>query len=84
MLKDSSSPYDPDPEQASPSDRAAGWDTEADVVCPYCGEAMTIGVDPGGGLMQAYVEDCQVCCRPWQVHLRYDSDGVATIELEVT
>lgn len=35
--------------------------------CPYCGEAVELDVDEGGGSRQAYVEDCSVCCRPWQV-----------------
>ena len=45
--------------------------TTADVVCPYCGEGVTIAVDPGGGSAQEYVEDCEVCCRPWNVRLRF-------------
>ncbi len=43
----------------------------ADVSCPYCGEHVEVIVDPGGGLEQEYVEDCEVCCRPWQVHVRF-------------
>jgi hypothetical protein len=42
-------------------------DTEATVICPYCSEAVTIALDVGGGAAQEYVEDCEVCCRPWQV-----------------
>src|SRR2546425_6229299 len=45
---------------------AAALETEADVTCPHCGETMTITLDPGGGRAQEYVEDCQVCCRPWR------------------
>jgi hypothetical protein len=33
------------------------WDIEAEVSCPYCGETVTIGLDPGGGAIQTYVED---------------------------
>ena len=57
-------------------------DTEAEVSCPHCGESVTIGLDPGGGGSQAYVEDCEVCCRPWEVRVRYDSEGVAEVRLE--
>ena len=57
-------------------------DTEAEVSCPHCCESVTIGLDPGGGGSQAYVEDCEVCCRPWEVRVRYDSDGVAEVGLE--
>ena len=56
-------------------------DTEATVTCPYCGEVMAIGLDPGSGADQEYVEDCQVCCRPWTVRLHYADDGSAEVEL---
>lgn len=46
---------------------------ETVVLCPYCGEANTILVDESAGATQEYVEDCQVCCRPWQVLV--GSDG---------
>ena len=46
-------------------------ENSADVVCPYCGEFVTIAVDPGGGTSQQYIEDCEVCCNPWQVNVRY-------------
>ena len=57
-------------------------DLEAEVTCPYCGEAVTIGLDPGSGTDQEYVEDCQVCCRPWRVRLSYDGAGAATVLVE--
>lgn len=55
---------------------------EADVICPHCGAPVTMTLDPGGGPEQEYVEDCEVCCRPWLVHLRWDLDGDPDIELE--
>jgi transposase-like protein len=58
------------------------WDTEVEVGCPYCGESVTIAVDPAGGVVQTYVEDCQVCCQPWQVHLSYDASGSAHVWVE--
>jgi hypothetical protein len=56
-------------------------DTSAVVQCPYCGEEMEMAVDPGSGPRQEYVEDCQVCCRPWQVSVRYGPDGAAGVTL---
>jgi len=56
-----------------------GADTEGIVVCPYCGEANEIAIDAGGGSYQEYVEDCQVCCRPWRVTVSYDDAGNAHI-----
>lgn len=46
-------------------------ETGAVVNCPYCGEAIEITVDPGGGSEQEYVEDCEVCCQPWLVRVSY-------------
>ncbi len=40
--------------------------------CPYCGEPVELVVDEGGGSQQSYVEDCPVCCRPWQVEVTMD------------
>lgn len=40
--------------------------------CPYCWEEVQVWVDPGGASEQRYVEDCSICCRPWEV--------VATVE----
>ncbi len=57
-------------------------DTTADVACPYCGETNEIALDPGGGAVQEYVEDCQVCCRPWRVSVLYATDGSAQVHLE--
>lgn len=56
-------------------------DTEAMVLCPYCGETIEIAIDPGGGAEQEYVEDCEVCCRPWQLTVTFDSDGVAEVSV---
>lgn len=57
-------------------------DTEAEVVCPYCGQTARIGLDPGSGPSQEYIEDCQVCCRPWRVAVRYLADGTAHVHVE--
>ncbi len=54
-------------------------ETSAVVHCPYCGEPNEIALDPGSGAVQDYVEDCQVCCRPWHVSVRYAGDGTADV-----
>lgn len=57
-------------------------DTEATVWCPYCGEAVEIALDAGGGASQQYVEDCAVCCQPWRVNVTYDDvTGAASVSL---
>ena len=57
-------------------------DGEAAVACPHCGEVNIITLDPGSGSWQEYVEDCQVCCRPWHVVVRYGGDGTAAVSAE--
>ena len=54
-------------------------ETDAVVVCPYCGEENDVALDPGSGARQDYVEDCQVCCRPWRVVVEYRADGGADV-----
>jgi hypothetical protein len=69
-----------EPEQADERDPAV--ETEVEVTCPYCGEVVAISVDAGGGASQEYVEDCQVCCRPWQVYVSYGGGGEVEVRVE--
>lgn len=57
-------------------------DTAAWVACPYCGAEIELNLDPGGGATQRYVEDCEVCCRPWQLTVRWGPSGVASVEAQ--
>ena len=57
-------------------------DVEGTVWCPYCGEPNEVALDPGSGTVQEYVEDCQVCCQPWRVTVRYRGDGSADVRAE--
>ena len=59
-------------------DQDAELDDVASVSCPYCGEESELFVDPGGGTIQEYVEDCEVCCQPCLVRVRFDEDGHAS------
>ena len=54
------------------------------VSCPYCGETVEITLDPGSGTHQQYIEDCQVCCRPWVVSVSYDEDGTAHVVVDAS
>jgi hypothetical protein len=57
-------------------------ETAAHVDCPCCGEPVEIVLDPGSGTRQEYVEDCEVCCRPWNVSVHYAADGSASVQVE--
>ena len=56
-------------------------DLDATVDCPYCGASVEITLDPGSGSEQEYVEDCEICCQPWHVVVRYDDEGHAEVSV---
>lgn len=58
------------------------YDDSATYLCASCGEPNEIDVDLSAGRRQDYVEDCQVCCRPNLLHLRFDEKGRASVEAE--
>ena len=42
------------------------------VVCPYCGERLEIYLEPD--VEGDMIQDCEVCCNPWQLHVWTDGD----------
>ena len=50
--------------------------------CAFCGEPNEIDVDLSAGRSQKYVEDCQVCCRPNLLHVRFGSRGDVQVDAE--
>lgn len=71
-----------DGDAAESGEDGAALATDADVRCPYCGETVNITLDPAGGHDQDYVEDCEVCCRPWRVQVHYDDSGTVEVWAE--
>jgi hypothetical protein len=55
---------------------------ETEVECPYCGEVVEIVIDKAGGATQDYVQDCEVCCQPWQVHVSLGVGGAVEVQVE--
>ena len=53
-------------------------ETEFVVACPYCGERAEIYLEPD--VMGTLIQDCEVCCQPWQVRVGYD-DGHRYVEV---
>ena len=75
--------FDDELEQDGDDDAAdSSFDTEIGTSCPHCGAPVHLVLDPAGGREQEYVEDCEVCCRPWKVQLHYDARGAADVQLE--
>ena len=42
-------------------------DDEFPVTCPYCGEQVTVYLEPD--VRGTFVQDCEVCCNPWRVQV---------------
>ncbi len=42
------------------------------VTCPYCGEQVEIYAEPD--VKGSFVQDCEVCCNPWRVHVSGQGD----------
>jgi hypothetical protein len=53
----------------SPDDEPE-FTTSFEVSCPYCGEPGEIYIEPD--VLGTLVQDCEVCCRPWQVRVGYE------------
>jgi len=51
---------------------------EQALVCPYCGEPVTVIVD-GSVERQEYVEDCEVCCKPMIITVEIGADGAPLV-----
>lgn len=56
-------------------------DESIETSCPYCGAAVELQIDAGGGERQQYVEDCPVCCQPWNVEVLQAAEGEWTASI---
>ena len=52
------------------------------VQCPHCFEFVELTLDPFGGERQEYVEDCEVCCRPWRVQVIFEGPESPNVSIE--
>ena len=53
---------------------------EVALTCPWCWETITVVVDLSAP-EQAYVEDCEVCCRPIEMRVQVEA-GQARVDPE--
>jgi len=53
---------------------------EIEIQCPYCGERVMVAIEPDtwGKLIQ----DCEVCCNPWELTVTRDRYGDAEVRVE--
>lgn len=50
------------------------------VTCPYCGEELELFVE--GDVSGSFVQDCEVCCRPWQVRVSGGEERAVEVRRE--
>jgi len=57
---------------------------QLEVECPFCGEPGAVDVEPADAEPgeQEFVQDCEVCCRPWSVRVRVDHDGEIAVSVD--
>ena len=48
---------------------------EVALTCPACNAPISVLIDISAG-DQSYIEDCEVCCRPWSVSIIRGSEEV--------
>jgi len=49
--------------------------------CPYCWETISMLLDTSLS-HTSYVEDCEVCCRPIQITIAFDSQELVAFSAE--
>jgi hypothetical protein len=47
--------------------------------CPYCWQRISMVLDTSVKA-QVFVEDCEVCCHPIEIHYRVEDDEVVEFE----
>jgi hypothetical protein len=48
--------------------------------CPYCGSWQEIVLDPGS--IGKMIQDCEVCCEPWEMTVVRSRSGGFAVRLE--
>ncbi len=52
--------------------------------CPYCGEVIYLRIDASAGNDQAFIYDCEVCCRPIQIRIEIEGEDVISFMAEAS
>lgn len=49
--------------------------------CPFCNAEVSFLLDPSVSF-QKYIEDCEVCCRPLEITLRFEGEDLIEFQVE--
>ncbi len=55
---------------------------EQEFLCPFCGEKLSLEIDPSGGQRQEFVQDCEVCCRPIRIRIELGAGKIISFRAE--
>jgi hypothetical protein len=56
---------------------------EHPVVCPHCGERISMVLDLSAG-SQSYFEDCEVCCNPIEVVFEVEDGAIVSFRADIS
>lgn len=48
--------------------------------CPYCWEEISMQLDSSIS-EQTYIEDCEICCNPIELHVTFDQRALISIDI---
>ena len=48
--------------------------------CPYCWEEISMLLDPS--ISATYVEDCEVCCNPIEIHTEFNNGELTSFQAQ--
>ncbi|MEP7010887.1 MAG: CPXCG motif-containing cysteine-rich protein [Acidobacteriota bacterium] len=51
-----------------------------EIQCPYCGERIEVAIESDQWGKQ--VQDCEVCCNPWELTIHRDRYGDLDVRVE--
>lgn len=49
--------------------------------CPFCNAEISVLLDPSVH-QQQYIEDCEVCCRPMELSVRFENQELVDFRIE--
>lgn len=48
-------------------------------MCPHCWQEISMLLDPA--YSQTYIEDCEVCCHPIEVHVTFEDGEIMSFDV---
>jgi hypothetical protein len=51
------------------------------ISCPFCGESFDLTIDTSVSA-QRFVTDCEICCRPFTVHVEAEPGTILSLSVE--